>query len=117
MHSLALMLGLAFSNLAFSAPAHVHGEARLENRLSERLALDHGSDDLPGLTHADKPFSIIGILATTGRDCAGLTRNLREDRIAALNSNGCSWQLPKTQSSMRHTLNQSATTRPILKAT
>lgn len=55
MRSLALKLGLAFSHLAFSAPTHVHGEAKLENRLSERLALDHGSDDLPGLTHADKP--------------------------------------------------------------
>lgn len=34
--------------------------------LGTRLVLSHGSGPLPGLEHADKPFTVVGILAPTG---------------------------------------------------
>jgi putative ABC transport system permease protein len=39
---------------------------RLGYRLGERIVLAHGAGTLPGSEHADKPFSVVGILAPTG---------------------------------------------------
>ncbi|WP_298831724.1 ABC transporter permease [uncultured Piscinibacter sp.] len=39
---------------------------RLHYRLGERLVLAHGGGALPGSEHADKPFTVVGILAPTG---------------------------------------------------
>jgi putative ABC transport system permease protein len=39
---------------------------RLGYRLGERIVLSHGSGGLPGAEHADKPFTVVGILAPTG---------------------------------------------------
>jgi putative ABC transport system permease protein len=39
---------------------------RLGYRLGERIVLSHGSGTLPGAEHADKPFTVVGILAPTG---------------------------------------------------
>lgn len=39
---------------------------RLHYRLGERLVLAHGAGTLPGSEHADKPFTVVGILAPTG---------------------------------------------------
>ena len=33
---------------------------------SDQLTLSHGSGQLPGMEHADKPFTVVGILAPTG---------------------------------------------------
>jgi putative ABC transport system permease protein len=38
----------------------------LGHRLGDRLTLTHGSGGLPGSEHADKPFTVVGILARTG---------------------------------------------------
>ena len=35
-------------------------------RLGEKLTLSHGSGTLPGSEHADKPFTVVGILKPTG---------------------------------------------------
>ena len=35
-------------------------------RLGDKLTLMHGSGGLPGSEHADKPFTVVGILARTG---------------------------------------------------
>lgn len=35
-------------------------------RLGDKLTLTHGSGGLPGSEHADKPFTVVGILARTG---------------------------------------------------
>ena len=35
-------------------------------RLGQRLTLSHGSGNVPGADHADKPFQVVGILARTG---------------------------------------------------
>lgn len=35
-------------------------------RVGQQIVLSHGSGHLPGLAHEDKPFTIVGILATTG---------------------------------------------------
>jgi putative ABC transport system permease protein len=35
-------------------------------RLGQRLTLSHGSGALPGTEHADKPFTVVGVLAPTG---------------------------------------------------
>jgi putative ABC transport system permease protein len=39
---------------------------RLGYRLGERIVLSHGSGGMPGAEHADKPFTVVGILAPTG---------------------------------------------------
>jgi len=39
---------------------------RLAYRLGDRVVLSHGSGTLPGSEHADKPFTVVGILAPTG---------------------------------------------------
>ena len=38
----------------------------LSYRLGDHLTLSHGSGGLPGAEHADKPFTVVGILARTG---------------------------------------------------
>ncbi|MBN8509909.1 MAG: ABC transporter permease [Burkholderiales bacterium] len=35
-------------------------------RLGDRLTLSHGSGEMPGSEHADKPFAVVGILQRTG---------------------------------------------------
>ena len=35
-------------------------------RLGQRITLSHGSGVIPGAEHADKPFTVIGVLARTG---------------------------------------------------
>ena len=39
---------------------------RLGYRLGDPLTLSHGGGEMPGAEHADKPFSVIGILQRTG---------------------------------------------------
>lgn len=39
---------------------------RLGYRLGDRIVLSHGGGGLPGAEHADKPFTVVGILAATG---------------------------------------------------
>jgi putative ABC transport system permease protein len=39
---------------------------RLHYRLGDRLVLSHGSGAIAGSEHADKPFTVVGILARTG---------------------------------------------------
>ena len=38
----------------------------LSYRLGQRITLSHGAGAIPGAEHADKPFSIVGVLAPTG---------------------------------------------------
>ena len=40
--------------------------ARLDYRLGDKLTLSHGGGGMPGAEHADRPFSVIGILQRTG---------------------------------------------------
>jgi putative ABC transport system permease protein len=42
------------------------GGAALGYRPGQRLTLSHGSGALPGTEHADKPFTVVGVLAPTG---------------------------------------------------
>ena len=35
-------------------------------RLGQRIVLSHGAGGLPGAEHADKPFTVVGVLARTG---------------------------------------------------
>ncbi len=39
---------------------------RLGYRLGQQLSLSHGSGVIPGAEHADKPFTVVGVLARTG---------------------------------------------------
>jgi putative ABC transport system permease protein len=39
---------------------------RLGYRLGQSITLSHGAGGLPGAEHADKPFTVVGILARTG---------------------------------------------------
>ncbi len=39
---------------------------QLHYRLGDHIVLTHGSGPLPGAEHADKPFTVVGILARTG---------------------------------------------------
>jgi putative ABC transport system permease protein len=39
---------------------------RLGYRLGQRITLSHGSGDIAGNDHADKPFTVVGVLARTG---------------------------------------------------
>lgn len=40
--------------------------ARLGYRVGDRIVLAHGSGEIAGAEHADKPFTVVGILARTG---------------------------------------------------
>lgn len=50
----------------FSAVLGAEVAQQLGYRLGQRIVLSHGSGPLPGLEHADKPFTVVGILAPTG---------------------------------------------------
>lgn len=50
----------------FSAVLGAEIAHQLGYRLDQRIVLSHGSGPLPGLDHADKPFTVVGILAPTG---------------------------------------------------
>lgn len=50
----------------FSAVLGAEVAQQLGYRLGQRIVLSHGSGPLPGLDHADKPFTVVGILAPTG---------------------------------------------------
>jgi len=39
---------------------------RLGYRLGDKLTLSHGGGEMPGAEHADKPFTVVGILQRTG---------------------------------------------------
>jgi len=39
---------------------------RLDYRLGDKLTLSHGSGEIAGTEHADKPFTVVGILQPTG---------------------------------------------------
>ena len=67
--SLVLAQGRAFANSIDGLYGAVLGAEvahALGYRLGDRLTLAHGSGGLPGSDHADKPFTIVGILARTG---------------------------------------------------
>ena len=67
--SLVLAQGRAFANGIDGLYGAVLGAEvahALGYRLGDRLTLAHGSGGLPGSDHADKPFTIVGILARTG---------------------------------------------------
>lgn len=50
----------------FSAVLGAEVAQQLGYRPGQRIVLSHGSGPLPGLEHADKPFTVVGILAPTG---------------------------------------------------
>ena len=57
--------GQPFAGL-FDAVIGAEVAARLGYRLSEKITLSHGSGELNVAQHADKPFTVAGILARTG---------------------------------------------------
>jgi len=66
---LALAQGTPFSgdlDGLYGAVLGAEVAQRLQYRLGERIVLAHGSGSLPGSEHADKPFTVVGILARTG---------------------------------------------------
>lgn len=66
---LALAQGRAFGAEPADLYATVLGAdvaAQLGYRLDERLTLNHGAGTIPGTEHADKPFTVVGILSRTG---------------------------------------------------
>ena len=67
--SLVFTQGRAFtSELASLYDAVIGAEvaSKLGYRIGQRIVLAHGSGAIPGAAHADKPFTVIGILARTG---------------------------------------------------
>ena len=62
---LALQQGTPFSDL-YDAVLGAEVAARLGYRLGQRITLAHGSGELNAAAHADKPFTVVGILARTG---------------------------------------------------
>ncbi len=61
--------GRAFSDGregVFEAVLGAEMAQQLGYRLGQSIVLSHGSGPLPGLEHADKPFSVVGILTPTG---------------------------------------------------
>ena len=66
---LVLAQGRAFAgDLAGLYDAVIGAEVadRLGYRLGQAITLSHGAGGLPGAEHADKPFTVVGILARTG---------------------------------------------------
>ena len=63
--ALRFVAGQAFDGL-FDAVLGAEVAATLGYRPGERITLSHGNGQLPGLAHADKPFTVVGILAPTG---------------------------------------------------
>jgi len=67
--TLVLAQGRAFSgDLAGLYEVVLGAEAadRLGYRLGDQLTLSHGGGGMPGAEHADKPFTVVGILQRTG---------------------------------------------------
>ncbi len=67
--ALALAQGRAFDGTAvglYDAVIGAEVAQRLGYRLGQPIALHHGSGVIPGADHADKPFTVVGILARTG---------------------------------------------------
>jgi len=66
---LRLMQGRAFSgdlDGLYDAVIGAEVADALGYRLGQRIVLSHGAGALPGAEHADKPFTVVGILARTG---------------------------------------------------
>ena len=66
---LALARGRAFAGTLdglYEAVIGAEVAARLGYATGQRITLSHGAGGLPGTEHADKPFLVVGILATTG---------------------------------------------------
>lgn len=63
--SLALREGHVFTQL-FDAVIGAEVARRLHYKLGDRIVLSHGDGELEDNDHADKPFTIVGILADTG---------------------------------------------------
>jgi putative ABC transport system permease protein len=66
---LALAAGRPFAetrNGIFEAVLGAEVAEKLGYGLGQRIVLAHGSGPLTGLDHADKPFTVVGILAPTG---------------------------------------------------
>jgi putative ABC transport system permease protein len=57
--------GRPFSGV-FEAVIGAEVAERLEYRLGQRVVLRHGAGEIGGNDHADKPFTMVGILARTG---------------------------------------------------
>lgn len=67
--ALVLAQGRAFDGTAdglYDAVMGAEVAQRLGYRLGQPIALHHGSGVIPGADHADKPFTVVGILARTG---------------------------------------------------
>ncbi|MDQ8023130.1 MAG: ABC transporter permease [Moraxellaceae bacterium] len=67
--SLRLQDGRAFggtTDTLFEAVLGAEVAERLDHRTGDRLTLTHGSAGLEGAEHADKPFTVVGVLARTG---------------------------------------------------
>jgi len=62
---LSFRTGRPFTAL-FDAVIGAEVAERLNYRLGQRITLNHGSGEIALAEHADKPFSIVGILARTG---------------------------------------------------
>jgi putative ABC transport system permease protein len=62
---LAFNAGKPFSGL-FEAVVGAEVAAQLGYHLGDRITLSHGSGDIGLSEHADKPFTVVGILARTG---------------------------------------------------
>ncbi|MFT3817817.1 MAG: ABC transporter permease [Rubrivivax sp.] len=63
--ALALAEGRPFSAV-FDAVLGAEVAQRLGYRLGQRVVLSHGSGEIAGNDHGDKPFTVVGILAPTG---------------------------------------------------
>ena len=66
---LQLAQGRAFAGTLdglFEAVVGAEVAQALGYRVGQRLTLSHGAGSLPGTEHADKPFTVVGVLAPTG---------------------------------------------------
>jgi putative ABC transport system permease protein len=66
---LALAAGRSFAGTLdglYEAVVGAEVAARLDYRLGESITLTHGSGTALGAEHADKPFTVVGVLAPTG---------------------------------------------------
>jgi putative ABC transport system permease protein len=62
---LVLSEGRPFSGV-FDAVLGAEVAQRLDYRIGQHVVLSHGSGEIAGNDHADKPFTVVGILAPTG---------------------------------------------------
>lgn len=66
---LALAQGRAFAGTLdglYEAVVGAEVADALGYRLGQRITLSHGSGTIPGAEHADKPFTVVGVLGRTG---------------------------------------------------